>query len=265
MPDASRARFGWVTWALAALPLTALAALGGLAMLFLVLRPRHTQPTSRGRVDVQLAVLGPPSVREWAMVGVLLLTVAGLIAAPALHMDVGVVAIIGLLGAVASGNFDRQSIRELDWDYLVFYGAALSLVRLGGTLGLDGLVGSAIGSRFAELGANSLMLVLAIAAVTIVVRLALAPDQAVLLLCLALIPSATALGLDPWIIVITILASTGLWLVPSQMPSYLAAYSASEGRLFSPSDAQRAAFGYAVVLLGALTVCAPYWRLLGLV
>ena len=63
MPDASRAQFGWVTWAVAALPLTILAGGGGLVMLFLLLRPRQTAISS-GRVDVQLAVLGSPSKRS---------------------------------------------------------------------------------------------------------------------------------------------------------------------------------------------------------
>jgi CRP-like cAMP-binding protein/di/tricarboxylate transporter len=265
MSEASRARFSWVTWALATLPLTIVVGVGGLLMVFLVLRPRQTEVTTRGRVDVQLAVLGPPSKRELAMLVVLLLTVVGLIAAPALHLPMGVVGMVGLVGAVATGNFDRQSMRQLDWDYLVFYGVALSLVRLGNALGFDALIGAAVERGLGQLGGSGLPIVLAIAVLTFVVRLGLGQDQAVLLLSLALIPSAPGLGLDPWVAIVTVLACSGAWLVPSQMPSYLAAYSATEGHLFTPGQSRRAAFGYAAVLLVALTVTVPYWHMLELI
>jgi len=198
------------------------------------------------------------------MLAILLLVVAGWMAAPALRLDVGVVAIVGLLAAVATGNVDRQAIRELDWDYLIFYGVALSLVRLGAALGLDRLIGETVGRRLVDSGASTLVLVLAIAVVTVLVRLLLGPDQVVLLLSLALIPSAASLGMDPWVIVITILAATGAWLLPSQMPSFLAAHSASEGRLYSHAQARLAAAGYVAVLAGGLLACVPYWHLLGL-
>ena len=45
--------------------------------------------------------------------------------------------------------------------------------------------------------------------------------------------------------------------MPSQMPSFLAAYSATEGRLFSPGQARGAAFGYAGVMLLALALTVP--------
>ena len=107
-------------------------------------------------------------------------------------------------------------------------------------------------------------IVLAIAALTIVVRLGLGPDQTVLLLCLALIPSAPVLGIDPWVAIVIVLACSSSWLLPTQMPSYMAAYSATEGRLYTPGHAQLAAFGFIAVLLVALAVTVPYWQVLGL-
>ncbi len=264
LPAASRARFDWIHWSIGALPLGLVVGLGGLLMLFLVLRPGATPPTPRGHLDVQLAVLGPPSRRELAMLAVLLLTVCGWIAAPSLRIDVAVIALLGLLAAVATGNFGRQAVQALDWDYLIFYGVALSLVRLSSALGLDRLVGEAIGLRLADTGASALVLVLGVAVLGVVVCQVLGPDQTVLLVGLALVPTAQQLGLDPWVVVVTVLATTGVWLIPSQVPMYLGAYSASEGRLFSPSQSRRAAFGYLAVLLVALAVSVPYWHVLGL-
>jgi di/tricarboxylate transporter len=264
LPDATRQQFDWINWTLAALPLGVVMGVGGLVMLFAVLRPSQTLPAARGHVQVQLSVLGPPSRRELAMLGVLLLTVCGWITAPALHVEIGVIAILGLLGAVISGNLNRQAMRELDWDYLIFYGVVLSLARVSSELGLDRLVGTAIGARLAESSSGALALVLGVAVSSVLVRLVLGVDQAVLLLCLAFVPAAVHLGINPWVAVVTILAATCSWLVPAQTSNYLAAYSASEGRLFSPSQARRAAVGYLVVMAAGLTVSVPYWHFLGL-
>ena len=65
-------------------------------------------------------------------------------------------------------------------------------------------------------------------------------------------------------VVVTVLATTGVWLIPSQVPMYLGAYSASEGRLFSPLQSRRAALAYLLVLLLGLVVSVPYWHVLRL-
>lgn len=264
LPSASRAHFDWITWFLAALPFGALTSLGGLLMLFLALRPQSTPPTERGVLDVQLTVLGPLSGREKAMLAVLLLTVGGWVAAPALHLDIGLIAVLGLLGAVVTGHFGRRALHSLDWDYLLFYGVALSLVRLSSQLGLDHVVGDVLASHLVDVAGNLVLIVIAVLLLSVLVCQLLGPDQSVLLLGLALVPPAARLGLEPWVVVILILAATGVWLIPSQMPMYLGAYSASEGRLFSASQSRRAALGYLVVLLIAATLSVPYWHALGL-
>lgn len=265
LPEASRHQFDWVHWFISALPLGAVVAVGGLVMLMLVLRPGQSAAPSPERVNVQLAVLGPPRWRELAMLGLLLLTVAGWIVAPGLGVDVGLIALLGLLGSVMTGNLDRSALQELDWNYLVFYGIALSLNRLGAALGLDHLIGTVVGGQLGQLGLGPLGLVLALGALALLTRLVLPPEQAILLLGLTLIPAAPGLGLHPWVIAMTLLATSVQWLLPSQTPSYLVAYSASEGRLYSPTQAWRAAAGFVVVTFIGLVLVLPYWHLLGLV
>ena len=86
-----------------------------------------------------------------------------------------------------------------------------------------------------------------------------------LLLGLALIPVAPVIGVEPWIVIIVLLATSALWFFPAQTPYYLFALSASENRLFAHAQARRLAFAYAIIALLALVLTFPYWRLLGLV
>ena len=77
-------------------------------------------------------------------------------------------------------------------------------------------------------------------------------------------PVAPRIGVDPWVVVITVLAMSVAWFLPSQTISYLVAQSASEGRLFSHAQAQRFALAYTTLVLIGLALSVPYWRLLGL-
>lgn len=264
LPEASRARSDWVHWLLAALPLGLFMAVGGLATLYLILRPGGAASLAPAHLDLQLAVLGRPTRRELAMIAVLLLTVAGWIAAPTLHLEVGTVALLGLIGAVLTGSFDRRSLQELDWDYLIFYGVALTLSQLMAALGLDQLVAGVAGDQIARLGVGALPFVLGVALLTILVRLVLLPEPAVLLVSLTVIPIAPTAGVDPWVAVIAVLSCFLLWYLPSQSPEYLIAYSGSEGRLYSHAQARRVGIAYAAVTLVGLALSIPYWRLLGL-
>jgi DASS family divalent anion:Na+ symporter len=264
LPEASRARFDWIHWLGAAAPLGVFLSIGALAALFLVFRPRQASAPTGERVNVQLAVLGPPSAREWAMIAVLALTVAGWIAAPALRVDAGTVAVLGLFASVAAGCFDRRAFQELDWNYLIFYGVALSIAVLTVSLGLDRVVAGAVGARLTQIGVSPLLFVLGVACLNFLVQLVLSQNQSILLLGLALIPVAPTVGVDPWVVIVTLLATSSMWFLPAQTTSYLVAYSASEGRLYSHTQARRMSVAYAAVTLAGLALSIPYWRLIGL-
>jgi len=263
LPAASRQRFDWIHWLLAAAPLALLIIIGSLAALFIVLRPRSKTVLSRDRLALQLAVLGPPARRELAMAVVLGLTVAGWLLAPTLHVDAGTVALLGLLAAFITGNLDRHSLREVDWNYLVFYGVALSLGGLTASLGISKAVSEAIGAMLTRLGVTPFFFILLVAALSIMLHLIIG-EQAVLLLSLAFIPVASVMGIDPWVVVIAILSTVLTWILPATTPEYLVAHSASEGRLYSHPQAQRVALAYVVVTLVGLALAIPYWKLIGL-
>jgi len=97
------------------------------------------------------------------------------------------------------------------------------------------------------------------------VRFVLADDLSLLLLGLALVPTAPVVGVHPWIIIITLLASFSPWFFPTQSVAYSVAYEAAEGRLFTHRQARLACLGYTAVTLVGLAISVPYWRLLGLV
>jgi CRP-like cAMP-binding protein/di/tricarboxylate transporter len=265
LPPAARARTDWIHWFVAVLPLVVIVGGGSLLLLILRLHPGLSGGTQPRRLGVQLAVLGPLQRREWAMLAILAFTFAGWLAGPRLGIQPSTVAVIALLGAFVSDNLDRQALRELNWDYLLFFGVVLGIAEVSSTLGVDQLVAEVIGAPLAATGISGPMFVIAVALLMGLVRLFLVADQAVLLLALALIPIAPALGVDPFLVVVPLSCTALVWYMPSQSPEYLLAYATSEGKLYSQAQSRVVAVWFGGLILVSLVLVMPYWRWLGLV
>jgi CRP-like cAMP-binding protein/di/tricarboxylate transporter len=264
LPESARGGLTWTTWLVAAAPLALFVCAGALVLLIVMFRPDRVVQASHERVALQIAVLGPPSRREIAMIAILCLTVAGWIVAPYLRLDLATVAVLGLLLAVASGVFDVRAFQGLDWDFLLFIGVVLSIGKLAVALRLDRAAAAAIGGLFQSWTPGPIVFVLAVAMLSVLARLLIEQDLTVVLGTLTLVPVAPALGTHPWLVAIALLATSVAWILPTQTPSYLVAQAASEHRLFSHAQAQRFGIAWTLLILLGLALCVPYWRLLGL-
>lgn len=262
MPPAAQDRFTWLQWFAAAAPLGAIIAIGSFVALRLLHPTGPIASPSREPVRLQQAVLGPPSRREIALIAIVGLTLVGWIVGPRLLLHPGLIALLAVIAVMAV--LGASSLANLDWDYLVFYGVALTVANLAEGLRLDRIVGENAGAILAQLGIGGPAFVLLAGVLTVAVRSLLAADQAILLLSLALIPVAPAVGIHPWLAVVAILALGLSWHIPAQSPEYLVAYGASQGRLYSHAQGRRMALVYDAIALAALAVCLPYWGLLGL-
>jgi CRP-like cAMP-binding protein len=262
MPIAAQNQFTWIQWFLAAAPLAAIVAVGSFIALRILHRGAPIAPLSREPLRLQQAVLGRPTGRELALIGIVVLTLVGWILAPHFLWHPGLIALVAFIAVMTL--YGVSNLARLDWDYLLFYGVALTVANLATGLGLDRTAGLAAAPVLAQLGIGGPALVLLAGVLTILVKSLLAADQAILLLSLALIPVAVAVGLNPWLVVIAILALGLSWHIPAQSPEYLVAYGASQGRLFTHAQGRRMALAYDAIALAGLAICLPYWAALGL-
>ena len=261
MPLSDQGQFTWLQWFLSAAPLGAIIAIGSYLAMRVLLRGGDVVAPSRAPLRLQRAILGPPSMRERAILVIVVLMLIGWIVGPRFLWPPGLIALIAFIAVmIATGVSD---LKNLDWEYLVFFGVALSVADVAEGLRLDKIVGENAAALLAQLGLGGPAFVILAGVLTIVVKSLLAADQAILLLSLALIPVATAVGVSPWLAAVAILALGLSWQVPAQSPEYLVAYGAAHGRLYSHAQARRMAFAYQAVALAGLALSLPYWHVLG--
>ncbi len=263
MPLKDQVQFTWLQWFISAAPLGVIIAAGSFLAMRTLFRSGPVAVPSRGPIRLQRAILGPPTSRELAILAIVVLMLVGWIVGPRFLWQPGLVALVAFIAVmVATGVSDLKS---LDWEYLVFFGVALSIADVAEGLQLDKIVGESAAVLLAQLGLGGGAFVILAGLLTIAVKSLLAADQAILLLSLALIPVATAVGVSPWLAAIAILALGLSWHIPAQSPEYLVAYGASHGRLYSHTQGRRMAFAYDAIALGGLALSLPYWHLLGYV
>jgi CRP-like cAMP-binding protein/di/tricarboxylate transporter len=264
LPPEDQARFDWIHWLIAGLPLGLIAGFGTIALLMLILRPAKSTLPPHEKLDLELAVLGRPGKRELAMMVVLVATIACWMAAGSLKLDLATIAVLGLLGAVITGNFSRRGLQELDWNFLIFFGAVLTVGSVAVSLGIDKAAASAITALLATIGGGKLVFLMVVTIVTILFQLVISKGQAVLLLGLIFVPVAATVGINAWVVMLIILATSSMWYYTAQTAGYALALSAGEGRLFTESQGRLAAGAFTLMLFLGIAVSVPYWRLLGL-
>jgi di/tricarboxylate transporter len=261
MPLKDQVQFTWLQWFLSAAPLAAMIAIGSFLAMRVLLPSGPVAAPARAPLRLQRAILGPVSRRELAILAIVTLMLIGWIVGPKFLWAPGLIALIAFIAVmVATGVSDLKS---LDWEYLVFFGVALSIADIADGLSLDKIVGLSAATFLAQLGLGGPAFIILAGVLTIVVKSLLAADQAILLLSLALIPVASAVHVSPWLAAVAILALGLSWHVPAQSPEYLVAYGATQGRLYSHAQGRKMAFAYQAIALSGLALSLPYWHLLG--
>ena len=263
-PPADRARFDWFTWLLAAAPsglLMLVAAGAALMWLF----PAEVPP--RVTTDVlqrQWRALGPMSRTERGALLALSVLLAGLIVEPVVHVDPQWLAVAAITLAIGWGGLDRERFRSsVDWGLLILFGIFFGSGDVLSTYGLDQwIVG---GLTFVTRGStNSAVVVVAMTLFVVGVRLFLPRVPAQLLLSLAFVRAAPALGISPWVAGYIVLMVAYTWIIPGQGLEYLITRELTKGEAFTDRQGVRIGVALTVIRVLAIAASIPFWQAMGL-
>src|SRR5438093_7547591 len=96
-------------------------------------------------------------------------------------------------------------------------------------------------------------------------RFLLPSRPAMVLLSLALVPAAPALGIAPWVAGFVVLVAANVWVLPYQGLEYLIARDATNGEAFDDRQGTRVGAALTIVRLAAIALAVPIWQAMGLV
>ena len=265
LPVAARAAITWGSWALAALPLAVVTFTAAFALTMFSFPPEFQPTISRGLIETQIEALGPPSRAEIVNGLVLLAAMVGWITAPYHHIDVAWVAMSGLALLLATNFLDRTTFRAgINWDFLFYLGAVLSLTSVVRQLGIDTWVIQQLAPLLEPMTAHPALFLMVMALAVFAARFILPSFPLVSLLILMVVPIASNAGINPLALTLVICMTVTVWFLPYQSTCYLALYFGTKQKAFSHGQVRLLAWSYGVIYLLAILVAIPYWWLLGL-
>jgi DASS family divalent anion:Na+ symporter len=264
LPAVDQQRFGWVGWLAAAAPTGVVCLVGAIIVLVWLFPPEHQARVSSAVLRRQQRVLGPLAPKEWIALGALVILIAGLAVQPALGLDPAWFALIALV-VVTAGILGREQFRSsIDWSFLLFFGILLGSGAVLQQAGVDKWIAAGLLLVSQAVGSPQLAVFL-IAVLTMILRFALPSRPTMILLTLALVPSAGAVGMSPWVAGFVILVAANTWILPYQGLEYLILRDATRGEAFSDAQGTRFGAALAAVRLAAIAVSIPVWTALGLI
>ncbi|MGE5820039.1 MAG: SLC13 family permease [Deltaproteobacteria bacterium] len=265
LPAAVRSQFTWGYWFLAALVPTLVVAVVIVVATIYLYQPESQPQVSYKMVTTQLDILGPLSRHEWITLGVLCFTVVGWLTAGYHGIDGAWVSLLALCVLINSGVLGWGSIKKsIDWEMLIYMGVTLSIPTLLTQAKIDHwLVGifSPLILPFTQTPALAFIIVMLI---TYAVKLVFTSFLTVVTLAIALLPLATEMQVNPWIIIMIILIASEVWFFSFQIDWHTLAYATTNGKGFSYRLMSRITPFYVLAYVLALIVAIPYWRYLGL-
>jgi anion transporter len=257
-------RFGWLGWLAAAAPVGIVCLIGALVVLLVMLRPERPGEVPAETIRRQSHILGPISRQEHVAIAGLAVLVVGLAAQPLLHIDAAWLALTALV-IVTAGVLDRERFRSsLDWGFLAFLGVLLGSGAVLQSGGVDKWISSLLLSATAAIDSPG-VLVVVFAVFVMLSRIVLPSRPAMVLLSLALIPAAPALGISPWVAGFVVLVASNVWVLPYQGLEYLIARDATQGEAFDDRQGTQVGAALTLVRLLAIGLAVPVWQAMGLV
>jgi di/tricarboxylate transporter len=265
LPTQIQEQFLGLYWLLAA----AVAAVG-LTLLHLVavraLFPGDNPvPLPKGRIAVQLELLGPMSGAEKIALGGFLFFLIGSGTVSWHHVQASWIAGCVLIGLLLSGVFGKQEFRQqLDWPMVFFMLGMDSITKVMDYLGLSDALARATNAGFGFIDGQISLFILAVLATTLIVRLALPITSGMLVATIIMLPVAETQNINPWICVFLTAMFSDIWFLPYQSSQYLQAVSSGFTAWYDERGFMRYNNLMNLARVAVAFLSIPYWQWLGL-
>ncbi|MBI3328641.1 MAG: anion permease, partial [Nitrospinae bacterium] len=264
LPPTVAQKINWGNWLLTALPLGLVIFVGTVLTALWRFRPETEGPMERRILQAQLATLGNIDYQE--KLGLLALTLLLLIFVlkPFHRVEPAWLAMIMVIILFVLGA-DRNMFKSIDYQYLLYFAAFLSLANMIRSTGADATLVTIVRPHLAVLTVSPYFFLstLCVVAYVLMAFVPWLPSQPILIL--STIPLAESMGYNPFVLGLVILATLMPGIAPNLGTGHQVFSIATEQRAFTYGHIKElAVFHAAFILLGA--ICSiPFWRMLGMV
>ncbi len=259
-------RFQWMTWALS-------AAVSGACMLLifvlgavLMCRNQELSHVPKERVEQQRVLLGKLSKREWAALSGIAFLMVGVVTSSLHKVQPPWLGFAVLFGLLMCGMLDKKEMKEkVDWTLLLYLSGVSGIVAAFNHLGLDRTLAAMLPPMGADMRSDFSLFVLLLFVLVNAIRLVVPANATTVILATILMPLASAVGLNEWLVGYIILVFSDAWFFPYQCSYYLQLQELNRRHPIY-DEALFLRFNALMNLGRLLAVYAsmPYWRLLGL-
>lgn len=262
LPEQWRQHFGWSAWIEASL---------GFLLPFLLLYGLLFWYLTHHAGSGKLPEAPPAQAGKWRGDEVVAATAIGLFAVGAagasLHHIAVPLAGLAVYLWLSSYGFLKEdtSDPQVNWPMVLYLTAMIGLVRGFNALGLENELSSALQWLPALAHWNAPVFLIALIAITVLLRLILPALVCVSVLCVMLIPLMATSSVNPWLIAFVVSTTAEGWFLPYQSSDYQL-FRACMGRALNKDEGQFVKFNMLVqtIKLLALMMAIPYWQWLGI-
>ena len=266
LPQETTSGITWAYWLVAALPLGIFFFILSYFSILLIYRPKEKISLNLSVIETQLKTLGPVTREEIVSIATILVCLAGFLTEPWHHINGSWIALVAFLILFGSSVLDEKSVRaDIDWNFLISFGALVGFGVVMTTSGLTGEIAERISPVLEFISVNKLLFLLFISLGVYLLRffLPLAPAQ--LITMLSIIPVATSAGINPFVIGLVVLVSSNPWFLPYQNTMYLNLFYGTEEKSFQHRQTLKQAYLHVLITLVSIALAVPYWYQLGLI
>jgi len=268
LPAQVRGDINWITWTIygASFNIILFAGLLGTTLWYYRPAAETRQPSSERAksLALQRALLGPMSRDEKIALGVGIALLAGFITQPLHHVDPGWVAALAVGVLSAARVVTVSTLRAVNWNFALLFGALISLATVFSHTGLDHWVADSVAGIMGDLSSSRVTFVVALALFCFAISFIVRWQAAAPLVTIALAPVASAAGIHPYIVGLISVVACNPFFLPYQSTTYLALTAGTGGMLYTHAQALPTAIAYAFWTVIAAALSVPVWRLLGL-
>lgn len=251
----------WSQWFKAALPLGASFFLISYLVIITLYGPKEKKRLNPWVIEAQIKVLGPLSMQERISLATAVFFIMAFLTQPWHHVDGAWVAMLAFLILFAASVLDEKAVRgDIDWSFLVSFGALVGYGNIIWGSGLGGIICNSVRPCLEFFTRSGLLFFLVITLAVTLLRFALPLVPCLLVCLLSLLPMTSALGIHPLVVGLVILVSLNPWFLLHQNMMYLILFQNTERRLFDHDQTLKLAFVHIGVVMSSVAVSIPYWR-----